>query len=143
MKNIFFKELNKNIIEDDIKFLYELLKSRKFSISHEEMPSYEEHREFVINNPYFKWYIIKLEKVSIGSLYINFDNSVSIKILDKFINYLDEIVSEFHLNFKPQDPIKSIRYKDFFFNLNPKDEYMINTLKKHGYILSQLSFKRI
>lgn len=142
MSNIFFKQINKKVTEEDIRFLYHLLESRKFSISHECMPTYEDHRYFVLNNPYFKWYIVSLNKISIGSIYINSDNSVSINILDRFIKYTEEVLSEFHNKFKPQDPIKSFRYKSFFFNLNPNDKFMINILEKNGYTLSQLTFRK-
>lgn len=142
MINIKFKEINKNVIEEDIQFLFDLLESREFSISHEEMPTFNDHKEFVMMNPYYKWCIIKVNEKSIGSFYINMDNSVGIRLLKKQTKYLELVLIEFRKQFTPQPAIKSVRYKDFFFNINPLDKLMLKVLKKNGYKISQLTLKK-
>ena len=57
--------------ETDIRFLYELLLERPniANISHKEIPSYEQHTEFVKNNPYSVWFIIMDGDIRVGSIY--------------------------------------------------------------------------
>ena len=61
-------EINSNIklkpvTKNDALFLYELLKTKDpiANISHKKMPSYDEHVNFILSNPYAIWYIIEYE----------------------------------------------------------------------------------
>ena len=75
---ISFNEVNKDL--DQIKILYELLKKRDFTISHRDIPPFDEHKMFVINNPYRAWYLVKENNSFVGSFYIKNDNSIGINI---------------------------------------------------------------
>lgn len=57
---------------DAAKVLYDLLKERtpEVNISHKQMPTWEEHRVFIRSRPYPYWYIIDIEGVSVGSVYL-------------------------------------------------------------------------
>ena len=142
MHQIFFEEISPLPGEEITKFLYNLLLSKDYSISHEKMPSYESHKKFVAKNPYFKWFVLRFNNILIGSLYINCDNSVAITLMREYKFLTQEIIKLFEESFEPQSEIKSYRYKDFFFNVNPNDNLMIDTLKKCGYQLSQITFKK-
>ena len=57
------------------------------SISHEVMPDFEEHKNFVKSNPYRAWYLIYFKEEAVGSFYLSNDNSIelisrNIKILN-------------------------------------------------------------
>ena len=94
------------------------------------MPSYEAHKKFISKNPYYKWFVLRFKNILIGSLYINCDNSVAITLMREH-KYLTEVIIEiFEKSFEPQAEIKSYRYKDFFFNVNPNDKYMKDSPKK-------------
>ena len=62
----------KPVNEQDIDFLYELLKEReaKVNISHKKLPSFSEHEQFVKNSPYSFWEIIWLNNERIGNIYL-------------------------------------------------------------------------
>lgn len=69
--------------DSHIKFLYELLKQRtkEQSISHKVMPTYKDHKRFVISSPYKAWYIIKdYDLYPIGSIYLTHNNEIGIAI---------------------------------------------------------------
>ena len=60
--------------EDQIQILYDLLKTREYSISHVNLPSFDDHALFVKNHSYLAWFLIRLENQYLGTLYIKNDN---------------------------------------------------------------------
>lgn len=65
-----------------IQLLYDLLKVRIHSISHFKMPTFDEHALFVKNHPYRAWFFVNFKGECIGSVYIAFDNTVGVNVLD-------------------------------------------------------------
>ena len=59
-----------------INILYSLLELRKYTISHEKMPSLREHTDFVKGHPYRVWYLIYVDGAVRGSLYVHFDTNL-------------------------------------------------------------------
>ena len=74
-----FEKIIPNITQ--IRVLYDLLSKRKHFISHTEMPSYEEHNDFVSKNPYLAWYLISRGGEFRGSVYVQVDNSIGINFV--------------------------------------------------------------
>ena len=74
-------ELNE-ISNDDVSFLYELLQNRDpiYNISHKKMPSFDEHKKFVLSEPYLNWYAISLDTKKIGAAYLSFDDEIGISL---------------------------------------------------------------
>ena len=71
----------KPVTNSDIEFLFELLKERTptQNISHQKMPTYQEHEEFVKSKPYEKWYIIYNEMYgSVGTIYLTKNNEIGL-----------------------------------------------------------------
>ena len=62
MDKITFEDIDKDLNSLKIDFLYQLLSERYISISHNQLPSYKEHLQFIKNNPHYKWVIVKLMK---------------------------------------------------------------------------------
>lgn len=67
------------------RFLYELLVNRDpgVSISHREMPTFDEHLAFIESKPYAAWYIISPNPdigPDIGSIYLTHRDEVGIHI---------------------------------------------------------------
>ena len=74
----------KLVTENDALFLYELLKTRDSlaNISHKKVPSYDEHVNFILSNPYTAWYIIEYEEEKIGSAYLSKQDEIGISLVD-------------------------------------------------------------
>ena len=142
MNSITFEDIDMALNSSKEKFLYELLSERNLSISHKKLPSYEEHLNFIKNNPYYKWVIVKQNKILIGSIYINKNNSVSIKLKNKYSHQLEHVLNKFEDTFSPQSEIKSYRKEQFFFNVNPNDQLMIKVLESKNYKISQISYQK-
>ena len=63
----------KKVSEEDIDFLYDMLKERDpiENILHKEMPNNDEHVKFVTeSNPYDGWYIIMISSQKVGHINI-------------------------------------------------------------------------
>lgn len=75
-----------------LEFLYELMKEREpeINISHRELPTFEQHRQFVTRRPYRCWYLIerqaegKEEPVLIGYVSATNQNEIGIVIRKPF-----------------------------------------------------------
>ena len=110
--------------------LYALLKERKHFISHKKMPSIEDHKQFINNNPYLFWYLIREDNTLIGSTYIMEDNSIGIDLIVEKMKYFHDVINFVKEKHKPQPPIKSVRSGKFFVNVSPFDLLKIEALEK-------------
>lgn len=126
--------------QKQIEELFFLLKSRKYSISHKEIPSKKDHFDFVSKNPYLAWYLIYKDSSLIGSVYLHVDNSIGINLTEYFENDISSIIKYIKDNHKPLPSIKSVRSSKFFINVPPENKYLIETLKKLDKNVIQHSF---
>jgi hypothetical protein len=122
------------------KILFQILKMRSANISHQSLPTYAEHKRFVLNHPYRIWYLIKYGNEYIGNAYILKNNCVGITIV-KNIRTIMPIVLEMLLKkHKPLKAIKSVRGAGFCFNTSPNNQEYISILKKMGATIIQTSY---
>lgn len=81
-----------HVSPEDLQLLYDILKERppEANISHREMPSFEQHRQFVTRRPYEAWYMIEhSEQVSpitlrAGTIYLTHQREVGIFMMRAF-----------------------------------------------------------
>ncbi len=68
--------------EDHMQILYGFLSERtpEQSISHKEMPSIEDHIDFVDSEPYLAWYFIVDDFQIVGSVYLTKQREIGISI---------------------------------------------------------------
>jgi RimJ/RimL family protein N-acetyltransferase len=69
--------------EEAVAVLYQLLKERppEASISHDALPSLEEHRAFVRSQPYRVWFLARDGEQTVGAIYATERNEIGIAIL--------------------------------------------------------------
>ena len=124
-----------------LEILYELLKKKEFNISHEKLPTFEEHKNFVEDNPYRKWYLLQSKKQIIGSIYITSDNIIGINIPNaktkEYFNSINLIINKIN----PLKPIKSLRSKNFCVNTNPQNRFLIKALEKLSMELIEKTYR--
>ena len=94
----------------------------------------KQHTKFVCSNPYSKWYIIKLNKTKIGSVYLSHINEIGISIKKKFDN--QDILQYTLIKLFEKNP-----HKRFLANINPKNTELIKFFKKNGFKLIQYTFE--
>ena len=124
------------ISRKDLRFLYSLLRDRdpKENISHQKMPTFNEHVKFVLSKPYFKWYVIKYGSKKIGSCYITTLNEIGINITNKmkkksFENQILQLIMKKHPNFR------------YLVNISPQNKKTIQFFKDHGFNLIQYTYE--
>lgn len=130
------KVILKLVNDDDLKFLFDLLKNRNSNanISHKKMPSYDEHKKFVKSKPYSKWYIIKYEKEKVGSIYLSKQNEIGL--------FLKPDIQGKNIGSKALEIfMKKHPKKRFLANINPKNKKSIKFFQKHGFKLIQFTFE--
>ncbi len=127
----------KPVNEQDIDFLYELLKEReaKVNISHKELPPFSEHEQFVKSSPYPYWDIILLNNERIGNIYLTNRDELGIFISKDSQNQgIGSIVL--------QKFMKKVGKKRYLANVNPTNYKSIQFFGKHGFTHIQNTYHK-
>jgi hypothetical protein len=124
-----------------IAVLYDLLARRNHTISHAQMPGYDQHSDFVKCNPYLCWYLIKVDGSYVGSFYITDQNSIGINITDDWIGeILSSVITRIKSHFRPLPAIRSVRGEFFSINVAPNNAKLIDALERNRCVLAQLTY---
>jgi|TARA_B110001450_G_C17470883_1_gene420123 hypothetical protein len=118
--------------QEDIRLLYSLLSERRFNISHQNTPSFEEHIKFVKNHPYRAWVIVSMGKITLGNIYIHTDNSIGANIYEEYLEYMPIILKILFQKWKPLPPIPSVRNKNFFINIPQENDKLVTVIQNLG-----------
>ena len=130
-----------------IEFLYELLSERPASanISHQEMPTLEQHRAFVVRRVYRAWYLIENEDGErVGTVSLTHGNEIGIAIKSGFQHrgYATAAINEIRRLHQPLDEIKSVRRGGVFVaNVAPENEVSHMLFEKLGAKLVQCTYE--
>lgn len=124
--------------KSDYKFLYELLKNRnpKTNISHKVLPTYKEHKKFVNSKPYKVWYVIRMGRAKVGSIYLSKQNEIGIFLLGKFQG---KNIGQHALDLLFQKNPE----KRYLANVNPQNSKSISFFKKNKFKLIQYTYEFI
>lgn len=131
----------KQIFEDDAELLFELLKKRTHSISHQQLPSKDEHVSFVRSHPYRYWALVYRETKPIGTIYLQKDNSIGLNLLEPSLIDVSTVLGYVQDNFEPLMEIKSKVPSYFFVNVSNENNLLKNILLQLGSVPIQVSFK--
>ena len=98
--------------------LFHQLEHRLHRISHECLPSFDNHVSFVENNPYRAWFIVKRGAQDLGNVYVQFDNSIGLHLPENVLSdELKDLLRLLYFEIEPLIAIPSVRYKDYFLNV--------------------------
>jgi len=120
--------------------LYELLKERRYSISHRKWTSYEEHKKFVSSVPYRVWYLVFRGKACLGSIYLQEDNSIGINLNNESLDVICQCVNFVTENFSPRKEIKSKVPPYFYVNVPHDNGKLKRVMEQLGCTPIQTSF---
>ncbi|QWE22938.1 hypothetical protein FD975_01645 [Polynucleobacter sp. AP-Jannik-300A-C4] len=127
-------ELEKIVgVESQIKALYTLLKIKKYNISNTVIPTFTDHKKFVLNHPYRVWYLVKRHHKYIGAVYILKNNAIGISVEDKKKSAIKDVINIIIKKHKPLKEIKSVRPPCFYINSSPKNITLMSTLTTMGF----------
>lgn len=138
-EKIVFEEVDGS--ENQLKILFDLLKKREFKISHEKMPSFENHKNFVLNNPYSKWFIIYNNDNEFGTFYIKQDNSIGLNLIANKKEVVKKTLEFIDINFEPNKSKASEIPSYFYFNLSILNSELRNIFQEMGKEPFQISYK--
>lgn len=126
--------------------LYRLLKERvdDTNITHQKLPSWEEHLEFFVSRPYRAWYLIEDGGAWIGATYVTRRNEVGIFLFDecqgkglgrRALEALMQAVD-------PLPAVPAERFEGFVANINPNNVRSIRLFESLGFRHVQNSYQR-
>jgi len=104
------------------------------SISHQEMPTLDQHRKFVRSNPYQVWYLIKVKDDYVGCCYISKAREIGISI--------------FKAHRRKGYAIQALRMMmelwpgKFYANINPLNSKSQLLFKALGFGLLQVTYSK-
>ena len=136
MKYKFERILSTN---EQIKVLYELLKTRNYVISHKSLPSFEKHQHFVKNHPYLHWFLLYGSSNYFGSFYLKKDNSIGINLTEYNKEILEACLDFIRENFIPQDSKPSMIPDHFYLNISYSNKDALSALQELGLKPLQIS----
>ena len=90
------------------------------------MPSYDEHVNFVLSNPYTVWYIIEYEVKKIGSIYLSKQDEIGISLVD---NSLYDKIGKSIIKLL----IKNNPRKRYLAKVSPQNKKLQNFFVKNGF----------
>jgi len=115
--------------------LYKLLGQRtpEQSISHKEMPTMQEHEEFIGSNPYKAWFLIRVNNEYVGSVYLTKQREIGIFIFNKHKGngYATTAIKL----------MKSLYPGKMYANVNPKNMPSRQLFEKIGGKFIQITFE--
>jgi hypothetical protein len=121
--------------------LYSLLVQRRHSISHKEMPSPQQHRQFVLSHPYRAWYLIKRGTEFVGSIYLTEQNTIGVSAPATGTVVIAAAVKYITSHHKPLPPVPSIRPGDFHVNVAIADTRLRRVLRQIGANAVQTTYR--
>ncbi|MEC8009621.1 MAG: hypothetical protein VX185_02535 [Pseudomonadota bacterium] len=126
--------------DEQVRLLYGLLQQRQHVISHQIMPSYEEHEQFVKNHPYRAWYLVYSNANLIGHVYILNDNCLGLNLVTITPEYVSACIEFIKNTYEPMPAIKSVRPGFFFVNVAPGNMALKQALEQLNSTLIQHTF---
>jgi RimJ/RimL family protein N-acetyltransferase len=130
-----YKEIKKSRLA--VGFLYNLLKERDpvANISHREMPTFDQHTDFVDSLPYKAWYIVFSGDEPIGATYLTYENEIGISILKAYQGkHYGEMVVCLLMDMHPG--------KKFLANIAPGNAWSIAMFEGLGFKTIQLTLAK-
>ena len=121
--------------------LYSLLKKRKHTISHREIPDFERHKEFVHKHPYKYWFIFGENEEILGSFYIKNDNSIGMNLNKCSVENVKAIISYIKENIEPSAHEASLIPPYFYLNIPSTNKELQKILHDLDIISIQVSYR--
>lgn len=127
--------------ENQISTLYSLLKARKHNISHQIMPEFPVHQEFVHSQPYRAWFLVHNNSSPIGSVYLKDDNCIGLNLNEINTLFISVSLNFIFSKYSPNPTQSSFVPPYFYINVSPQNVDLIKVLKDMECELLQTSYR--
>ena len=126
--------------DDHISALYEALKLRRHTISHMNLPAFEDHQEFIKKHPYRSWNFIFAAAECVGNFYLQNDNSIGVHLLPGYDHVLPILLKQILYEYDPLPEIKSTRGAGFIFHVPFGDHRRRAQMNANGHTPLQITY---
>lgn len=126
---------------DDVNETFRLFRLREYRISSNAETTLSAHSDFFRNCPYRYWFFVEYQNVNVGTLYVQYDNSVGVNLIRGFAFLLNPALKELLKTVSPLDPIPSVRNANFIVNVPYFDEVSSREIEKDWGVAIQKTFK--
>ena len=127
--------------KEQIVALYNLLKKRIHVISHQKLPSFKDHKNFVLRNPYLDWFLVSKNSYPIGSFYIKRDNSLGLNLVIQDHATVIKIIDFINENLRPVSELPSEVPPFFYINVPYSNTELQKIVTEAELIPIQVSYK--
>lgn len=118
--------------------LWQLLEERPRDswISHDAMPTREEHERFVQSHPFIHWYLIDNLGVYVGAIEVTDRNEIGVSLLKGYQKkgFAYQALSMFLANHQPLPAIKAIRNGRWLANIATRNEASKDFFFRMGFV---------
>ncbi len=118
--------------------LYLLLEERPKEnwISHEAMPTLEEHTKFVESHPFIHWYLIDNAGVYVGAIEVTDRNEIGVALFDRYRRkgFGYQALTMFLANHKPLPAIPAIRNGRWLANIATRNALSKDFFERMGFM---------
>jgi len=130
---------------EHIVLLWNLLLERpqEANISHQHMPTWQQHYSFVTSNPYRAWYIIQGDQGPVGACYITMRNEIGIAILKAHQRkaYARRALQQLLTTHEPVPASPSQNHAKFIANIAPGNQASISLFTGLGAVHIQNTYQ--
>lgn len=123
-----------------IRALYDLLYQRKHTISHRATTDYEDHKSFVLNNPYRTWYLVKSGQQYLGSIYLTDTNCIGLNINTPELDVIQTCLNFLTKTYPLLPEVKSVTPPYYYVNIPAGHTHLENIMKTLEWKIAQTSF---
>ena len=117
--------------------LYALLRERpaEARISHQSMPTYQEHIAFVQSRPYRMWFLIRANGKFVGDLHATENNEIGVFLFrqQRGMGYGAQAVKLFMGRHKPLPSIPAKRVRAWLAHIAPENDAGASFFRKLGF----------
>lgn len=142
-----FKEVN--ILLKDVyslpsapRLLFERLKNRTptEAISHASVPEFNAHMAFFESRPYRYWYLVEIDSVIAGTLYITDENSIGVSLDAQYAETTSCVIRNAIEGHTPLPAVPSKRVSQFSINVSPGNEQLAKAVTELGGVHVQNTY---
>lgn len=124
-----------------IQMLYDLLKRRVHTISHQSSPAFDDHRAFVLDHPYRAWFLVQKSGTYIGSVYVKHDNAVGVNVRPVTTEIIKNVLDFIRSEITPMHAKASMIPDYFYINVAASDKELQSILNAISVKKLQVSYR--
>lgn len=128
-----------------IAVLYALLQQRPVvsRISHQEMPTYQQHIAFVHSRPYRMWWLIRVDGEFVGDLHATHLNEIGVFLFQRHRGkgYGAQAVKLFMARHRPLVAIPAKRVRRWLAHIAPENDAGAGFFRKLGFRLVEQTWQ--